>query len=250
MNGLAAPRRSTVGCVIPAGAEPGSIAQVIESLLLQSRVPDVIHVVATEASDETVAAAARYAGPHARVTELGPQFTVVFVHDIAGRTARQAGALNYGYSLVEGYDYLLGVGGDTVAEMRAVEYLEAEATSDARIGGVAAFAGAADGPGDPWHGRSRMHERRPQSAAERRVRLRGRGAMAAGGRFSIFSTQALRDVMEQYHRSAPWTAGGIEDSQLTLQMNRAGYFTRTSPFVRAATTHRPHAFGHAGGAAV
>lgn len=229
MNGLTAPRRSTVGCVIPAVIEPGSIAQVIESLLLQTRVPDVIHVVVTEASEETVTAAAMYAGPHARVTGLGPQFTEVFVHDIARKAARQAGALNYGYSLVEGYDYLLGVGGDTIAETRAVEYLEAEAVSDARIGGVAALA---DVPGDRRYGR------------------RGRGAMPVGGRFSIFSTQALRDVMDQYHRSEPWMTGAVGDAQLTLQINRTGYFTRTSPFVRAAVTHRPYASGHARGTAV
>lgn len=240
MNGLVASRRPTVGCVIPAGVEPGSIAQVIESLLRQTRVPDVIHVIVIEPSADTVAAAARYAGPHAGASELGPQFTEVFVHDIARKAARRAGALNYGYSLVEGYDYLLGVGGDTVAEARAVEYLEAEASSDARIGGVWALPAIEDSS----IGRGFEQNRTP------RVRRGARSRTAVGGRFSIIATQALRDVMAQNHRSAPWTADAVEDSQLTLHINRAGYFTRTSPFVRAVTTHSPHDAGHIRGTAV
>ncbi|HBR88963.1 MAG TPA: glycosyltransferase family 2 protein, partial [Microbacterium sp.] len=37
--------RSTIGCIIPAYNEEESIADVIQSLLAQTRVPDVIHVV-------------------------------------------------------------------------------------------------------------------------------------------------------------------------------------------------------------
>ncbi len=111
-------QRSTIGCVIPAYNEEESIAAVIEGLLAQTRVPDVIHVVVNNTSDETVQIASQYAGPHEIVTELGEQFTEVFVHDIGKNPDKKVGALNYGYSLVEGYDYLLGVDGDTVAENR------------------------------------------------------------------------------------------------------------------------------------
>jgi biofilm PGA synthesis N-glycosyltransferase PgaC len=128
--------RSTIGCVIPAYNEEESIAQVIEALLGQTRVPDVIHVVVNNTSDATVRIASQYAGAHEIVTELGEQFTEVFVHDIGKNPDKKVGALNYGYTLVEGYDYLLGVDGDTVADAKAVEYLESEATSDTRIGGI------------------------------------------------------------------------------------------------------------------
>ncbi len=128
--------RSTIGCIIPAYNEQESIAQVIESLLAQTRVPDVIHVVVNNTSDATVKIASQYAGPHELLTELGEQFTEVFVHDIGKNPDKKVGALNYGYTLVEGYDYLLGVDGDTVADAKAVEYLESEAVSDTRIGGI------------------------------------------------------------------------------------------------------------------
>ncbi|KEP72646.1 glycosyl transferase, partial [Microbacterium sp. SUBG005] len=118
--------RSTIGCVIPAYNEEESIADVIEALLAQTRVPDVIHVV-NNTSDATVKIASEYSGPHELHTELGEQFTEVFVHDIGKNPDKKVGALNYGYSLVEGYDYLLGVDGDTIADSKAVEYLETEA---------------------------------------------------------------------------------------------------------------------------
>jgi hypothetical protein len=118
--------RSTIGCVVPAYNEEESIADVLRSLLGQSRVPDVIHVVVNNTSDATVKIASEFSGPHEITTELGEQFTEVFVHDIGKNPDKKVGALNYGYALVEGYDYLLGVDGDTIADRRAVEFLEAK----------------------------------------------------------------------------------------------------------------------------
>ena len=133
-----APRhRSTIGCVIAVSSEEESIAQVIEGLLGQTRVPDVIHVVVNNTSAATVRIASQYAGAHEVTTDLGEQFTEVFVHDIGKNPDNDVDALDYGYTLVEGYDYLLGVDGNAVADVRAVEYLESEADSDTRIGGRA-----------------------------------------------------------------------------------------------------------------
>jgi biofilm PGA synthesis N-glycosyltransferase PgaC len=132
--------RATIGCVIPASNRQDSIAHVIESVLAQTRVPDVIHVVVSGASDATVEIASQYAGRHELVTELGAQFTEVFVHDIAENPGRPVDALAYGHTLVEGYDYLLGVDVDTVAGTKAVEYLERTAVADSRIGGISAFS--------------------------------------------------------------------------------------------------------------
>jgi cellulose synthase/poly-beta-1,6-N-acetylglucosamine synthase-like glycosyltransferase len=87
--------RSTIGCIIPAYNEEASIAGVIESLLSQTRVPDVIHVVVNNTSDNTVKIASQYAGPHEMTTDLGEQFTEVFVHDIGKNPDKKVGALNY-----------------------------------------------------------------------------------------------------------------------------------------------------------
>lgn len=181
--------RSSIGCVVPAHNKEDSIAQVLEALLGQTRVPDVIHVVVSNTSDRTVGIASSYAGPHEVATELGEQFTEVFVHDIGRIPGTRAGALNYGYTLVEGHDYLLGVDGDVVADVTAVEHLEAEATSDSRIGGISAIS-------------------------------------SLGALFSIFLTQALRDVMNDNHRSTPWIDGSEDADTLSRQLESAGYLSR------------------------
>ncbi|GAA2989144.1 cellulose synthase/poly-beta-1,6-N-acetylglucosamine synthase-like glycosyltransferase [Microbacterium terrae] len=227
--------RATIGCVIPAYNEAESIAAVIEGLLSQTRLPDVIHVVVNNTSDATVKIASQYAGPHEVTTEMGEQFTEVFVHDIGKNPDKKVGALNYGYSLVEGYDYLLGVDGDTIADERAVEYLESEAVSDTRIGGISAIYSIDDRPIKGPIAKFLISGQRSQFAAfNMHNLLRGRNMAVLGGQFSIFSTQALRDVMKQNHQSTPWVKDSeVEDSLLSLQIKSAGYLTKISPVARA-----------------
>ncbi|MGZ0711681.1 glycosyltransferase family 2 protein (plasmid) [Coraliomargarita sp. W4R53] len=227
-------QRSTIGCIIPAYNEEESIAQVIEGLLTQTRVPDVIHVVVNNTSDRTVQLAAQYAGPHELVTELGDQFTEVFVHDIGKNPDKKVGALNYGYTLVEGYDYLLGVDGDTIAEPHAVENLETEIIADTRIGGISAIYTIDN---SPFKGLASflISGQRSQFAAFNLTNLlRGRNMAVLGGQFSIFSTHALREVMQDNRQSTPWVKDSeVEDSLLSLQIKSAGYLTKISPIARA-----------------
>ncbi|MCC4248563.1 MULTISPECIES: glycosyltransferase family 2 protein [Microbacterium] len=227
--------RSTIGCIIPAYNEEESIAQVIEALLGQTRVPDVIHVVVNNTSDATVKIASEYSGPHEISTELGEQFTEVFVHDIGKNPDKKVGALNYGYSLVEGYDYLLGVDGDTIADSKAVEYLETEAVSDSRIGGISAIYTIDDKPIKGLMARFLTAGQRTQFAAfNLQNLLRGRNMAVLGGQFSIFSTNALREAMKQNHQVTPWVKDSeVEDSLLSLQIKSAGYLTKISPYARA-----------------
>jgi len=227
--------RSTIGCVIPAYNEAESIADVIEALLKQTRVPDVIHVVINNTTDDTAKIAAQYAGPHEITTELGEQFTEVFVHDIGKNPDKKVGARNYGYSLVEGCDFLLGVDGDTIAHPKAVEYLEAEAVSDTRIGGISAIYSIDDRPIKGLVAKFLIAGQRTQFAAfNLQNLLRGRNMAVLGGQFSIFSTNALRDAMKANHQSTPWVKDSeVEDSLLSLQIKSAGYLTKISPYARA-----------------
>ncbi|MCR2824227.1 glycosyltransferase family 2 protein [Microbacterium sp. zg.Y909] len=227
--------RSTIGCVIPAYNEEESIGAVLQSLLGQTRVPDVIHVVVNNTTDATVKIASEFAGPHEITTDLGEQFTEVFVHDIGKNPDKKVGALNYGYSLVEGYDYLLGVDGDTVADPRAVEYLETEAVSDSRIGGISAIYSIDDRPIKGLVGKFLIAGQRTQFAAfNLQNLLRGRNMAVLGGQFSIFSTTALREVMKANHQTSPWVKDSeVEDSLLSLQIKSAGYLTKISPYARA-----------------
>ena len=94
--------RPSIGCVIPAYNEADSIAAVLESLLAQTRLPDIIHVIVNNSSDDTVKIASTYAGPHIREIDGREQFTEIYVHDIGKNRDKKVGALNYGFTLVEG----------------------------------------------------------------------------------------------------------------------------------------------------
>jgi len=227
--------RPMVGCIVPAYNEADSIGGVLESLLAQTRLPDVIHVVVNNTTDDTVKIASQYAGPHEVVTDGVMQFTEVFVHDIGVNPDKKVGALNYGYSLIEGCDFLLGVDGDTTASPNAVEQLEAEISSDTRVGGISAIYSIDDTVINGLIPSFLIAGQRAQFAAfNMQNMLRGRNMAVLGGQFSIFSIKALREVMVDSHQATPWVKDSeVEDSLLSLQIKSAGYLTKISAQARA-----------------
>ncbi|MCW2791459.1 MAG: glycosyl transferase, family 2 [Nocardioides sp.] len=227
--------RPTVGCIIPAYNEAETIAGVLDSLLQQTRIPDVIHVIINNTIDESVAIASHYAGPHTRMTETGEQSTVVYVHDIGKNPDKKVGALNYGYSLVETMDYVLGVDGDTTPEPDAVQHLVDEIASDDRIGGISAIYSIDDSALDGPMAKFLIAGQRAQFAAfNMQNMLKGRNMAVLGGQFSIFSAQTLRDVLRESHQRTPWVKDSeVEDSLLSLQIKSAGYLTKISARARA-----------------
>ncbi|MCL8025253.1 glycosyltransferase family 2 protein [Nocardioides bruguierae] len=236
LDGLEAlPVRPTVGCIIPAYNEAETIAGVLDSLLMQTRLPDVIHLIVNNTSDDSVEIASHYAGPHTRMTPTGEQSTVVYVHDIGKNPDKKVGALNYGYSLVEHMDYLLGVDGDTTPEPDAIEHLVAEISSDDRIGGISAIYSIDDSAMDGLMAKFLIAGQRAQfSAFNMQNLLKGRNMAVLGGQFSLFSTQALRDVLRDSHQRTPWVNDSeVEDSLLSLQIKSAGYLTKISARARA-----------------
>jgi biofilm PGA synthesis N-glycosyltransferase PgaC len=227
--------RPTIGCVIPAYNEAESIAAVLDSLLAQTRLPDIIHVIINNTTDDTVKIASEYAGPHVRDINGREQFTEIYVHDIGKNRDKKVGALNYGFTLVEGCDYLLGVDGDTTADPTAVEHLEAEINSDSRIGGISAIFSIDDTEINGLIPAFLITGQRTQFAAfNMQNMLRGRNMAVLGGQFSIFSVPALRQAMEENHQSTPWVKDSeVEDSLLSLQIKSAGYLTKISAQARA-----------------
>lgn len=227
--------RPTIGCIIPAYNEEESIGSVIESLLAQTRLPDVIHVIVNNTTDKTVEVAAGYAGAHSSEIDGVEQFTEVYVHDIGKNPDKKVGALNYGFTLVEGMDYLLGVDGDTVASEKAVEQLEEEIVSDSRIGGISAIYTIDPDPIQGTMAKFLISGQRAQFAAfNMQNMLRGRNMAVLGGQYSIFATKALRDAMTQNHQTTPWVKDSeVEDSLLSLQIKSAGYLTKISARARA-----------------
>lgn len=233
---LAESYRTTIGCIIPAYNEADSIASVLQSLLNQTRIPNVIHVIVNNTTDDTVRVAGEFAGPHMRVDEDGEQFTEIFIHDIGKNPDKKVGALNYGYALVEGCDYLLGVDGDTTAEPTAVADLENEIASDSRIGGISAIYSIDDTTIKGPIASFLIAGQRAQFAAfNMQNMLKGRNMAVLGGQFSIFSTAALRQIMQETHQSTPWVRDSeVEDSLLSLQIKSAGFLTKISAQARAS----------------
>lgn len=227
--------RPVVGCVVPAYNEAESIGSVIEGLLAQTRVPDSIHIVVNNSTDDTVKIASTYAGPHEVVVDGEEQFCEVFVHDIGKNPEKKVGALNYGFFLVEGSDYLLGVDGDTVPAPDATKQLVDEISTDLRIGGISAIYSIDDRPIKGFIPKFLIAGQKAQFAAfNMQNLLRGRNMAVLGGQFSIFSVRALREVMQHNHQNAPWVKDSeIEDSLLSLQIKSAGYLTKISPTARA-----------------
>jgi len=227
--------RPTLGCIIPAYNEEATIAGVLDSLLAQTRLPDAIHVVVNNTNDNTAEVASHYAGPHVRGDVDEEQLTTIYVHDIGENPDKKVGALNYGFALVEGMDYLLGVDGDTTADPRAVEFLIEEMESDERIGGISAVYSIDDSDVDGLLAKFLIAGQRAQfSAFNLQNLLKGRNMAVLGGQYSIFSVEALQAVIRDTHQRAPWVRDSeIEDSLLSLQIKSAGYLTKISAGARA-----------------
>ncbi|WP_265523593.1 glycosyltransferase family 2 protein [Oerskovia flava] len=228
-------RRATIGAVVPAYNEAATIKSVLKGLLRQTRLPDVVHVVVNNTSDKTFAKASKLAGEHTVVRKGVEQTTRVYVHDLGTLADKKVGALNYGYRLVQGADYLLGVDGDTVLAKDAVERLEEEMSSDPRIGGISAIytVDATDaGPGLP---RFLLTGQRAQFAAfNMQNLLRGRNMAVLGGQASLFRMAALEAVMAAHHQRNPWVSDSeVEDSLLSLQIKSLGFSTKISATARA-----------------
>jgi cellulose synthase/poly-beta-1,6-N-acetylglucosamine synthase-like glycosyltransferase len=230
-----APRHATISCVIPAYNEESTIADVLTSLLAQTRPPDVVHVVINNTDDDTPEIAGRFVGEHTRVVKGEVFRTVVHVHDIGENPDKKVGALNYGFLVSRGHDYILGVDGDTTLERRCVEWLEKEMVTDPRIGGLSAIYTFDKSAVQGAMARFLVAGQRAQFAGFNMDNLvRGRNMAVLGGQCSLFSVRALEAVMYRHHQSAPWVRDSeVEDSKLSLQIKDAGFSTKISARARA-----------------
>ncbi len=228
--------RPFIGCVIPAYNEAETIEEVLRSLLKQSRLPDEIHVIINNTSDESFEIASKFAGPHSKGKKKGKiQTTEVYVHDIGENKDKKVGALNYGFDLIPHADYLLGVDGDTTLARDCVERLEEEILSDTRIGGISAIYSIDDTSFKGAVAPLLIAGQRAQFAAfNMQNMLKGRNMAVLGGQCSIFSMKALQEVMVENHQQTPWVSDSeVEDSLLSLQIKSAGYLTKISARARA-----------------
>ena len=228
-------RHATISCVIPAYNEESTIADVLSSLLSQTRLPDAIHVVINNTDDDTPEIARRFEGEHQRVVKGEVFTTVVHVHDIGANPDKKVGALNFGYYVSRGHDYILGVDGDTTLDRRCVEWLEKEMVSDPRIGGISAIYTFDKTRVKGAMARFLLAGQRAQFAGFNMDNLvRGRNMAVLGGQCSLFNVRALESVMYRHHQAAPWVRDSeVEDSKLSLQIKDAGFSTKISAHARA-----------------
>src|SRR6476661_3380596 len=75
-------RHATIACIIPAYNEEATIGDVLASLLEQTRLPDVIHVIVNNTDDNTLDVVEPYLGLHERTVKGVVFQTRVFVHDL------------------------------------------------------------------------------------------------------------------------------------------------------------------------
>jgi poly-beta-1,6-N-acetyl-D-glucosamine synthase len=231
----ATPRNATISCIIPCYNEQDTIEDVIKSLLAQTRLPDVIHVIINNTDDDTPEIARQFEGRHTRMVKGDEFVTTVHVHDMGVNPDKKVGALNYGYFLSRGYDFILGVDGDTTLARDAVERLELEMTDDPRIGGLSAIYTIDKSRHKGLMARFLVAGQRAQFGAFNMDNLlRGRNMAVLGGQCSLFSVRALETVMIRHHQQAPWVRDSeVEDSKLSLQIKDAGYSTKISATARA-----------------
>jgi cellulose synthase/poly-beta-1,6-N-acetylglucosamine synthase-like glycosyltransferase len=228
-------RHATIACIIPAYNEQDTIAEVLTSLLAQTRLPDVIHVVVNNTDDSTLEVVAPFVGHHTRTVKGVRYETRVHVHDLGENADKKVGALNYGFRLSRTYDYIVGVDGDTTLDKHAVEYLELEIVDDPRIGGISAIYSIDKSKINGGMAKFLVAGQRAQFAGFNMDNLlRGRNMAVLGGQCSIFSVAALKAVMERYHQRSPWVRDSeVEDSKLSLQIKDVGYSTKISSRARA-----------------
>lgn len=226
---------ATIACIIPAYNEEDSIERTLESLMTQTRPPNIVHVVVNNTSDDTTWIARNYEGVHEIEYHGQLRRMEIVVHDIGKNKDKKVGALNYGWELSKEFDFILGVDGDTVLDRKCVEKLEAEMLSDTRIGGISAIYSFDRKDGDSAFEKFLIAGQRQQFAGfELDNLLRNRNMAVLGGQCSLLRSEALVEVMKANRQSTPWvTDSSVEDSLLSLQIKSAGYMTKISATARA-----------------
>lgn len=226
---------ATIAAVIPAYNEENSIAATIESLLAQTRPPDVIFVMVNNCTDETLFIANEFIGEHSLHYRDKTFNCSVNVVNMGKNEDKKVGALNLAWTLARDYTYILGVDGDTVLEKNCISQLTLEMTSDSRIGGISAIYGFDQGPVRGPVGNFLVRSQRFQFAGFNLDNLlRSRNMTVLGGQCSLLSTRAMKETVAANHQTAPWvTDSEIEDSLLSIQLRSAGFRTKISATARA-----------------
>lgn len=201
--------------LIPAYNEEGSISATIESVLAQTRVPDVIVVVPNGCSDDTA--------------EIARQFPVT-VMELPRLEHKKSEALNLAWSEYGvDADLVISMDADTVFPSNAVADWEGEFLGNRNLGGSTSKF-TIQGPGIL----TRIQKSEFSAGIDASLRKGSTTVLAGAG--ACFDGDILRDVASRPDREGPWSyTSQVEDFELTYRIREMGFKCQVSPKVRAYT---------------
>lgn len=208
---------SKIVVLVPAYNEADSIASTIRSLLSQTAAISDIVIIPNNCSDNTAAIARSFP---------------VTVHEMEVNPDRKAGAMNEGWSLYcDDADYVFTMDADTVLEPSTIKSLLTTMNSSTDLAGVCARYFAAPGKGIVWN-----LQRLEYVRADDNRHLRDWKVQVASGAAVMYRNSALKEVMAERNRPAPWDATSmIEDYGLTLDLKELGYSVIASTMAKVHT---------------
>ncbi len=215
----------TVAIIIPAYNEEESIAQTIESILAQKIAEHVtvmaVVVVPNNCTDRTVEISRGYQDQGVKVLEM------------AKNPDKKSGAMNAAWLAYGQYaDFVFTMDADTVVKPETLGEMIADfgAAHNTR-GAVCARYWAKDNTGLARRLQS-LEYTRFDDARE----LRGWRVQVASGAAVLYRQQALREVVKESGRAAPWdTTSLIEDYALTLDLKALGFSVRAARYAHVLT---------------
>lgn len=214
--------------LVPAYNEAGSIANTIEALLAQDRVPDHIVIVPNGCTDETAS--------------IARQFDVT-VFELPKLEHKKSQALNMAWSKYgREADVVICLDADTILPPNAIGDWEQEFANE--VGAMPTTQ--VKQRNRPLGGSSSKFTMRGDDFLTRLQRAefsrwtdtalaRGWTSVLAGTGCAI-SGEALRAVIDKTGREGPWSYDSqVEDFELTYMIRKLGYRCQVSPTVRAYT---------------
>lgn len=210
-----------VAVIVPAHNEADQIGDTIESLLGQTRHPDVLVIACDNCTDATVEIASTYP---------------VIVMETTENQARKAGAMNQAWQqYCRGADFVLTMDADTILAYDTIERMMAGVLTDRGRAAVCARYWAKEGHGLAWQ-MQRLEYARYDDTRE----LRGWRVQVASGAASMYRGSVLRQVVANFDRPAPWDESSlIEDYGLTLDLKELGYEVRAAQHATVLTDTPP-----------
>ncbi|GAA5003254.1 hypothetical protein GCM10023206_06770 [Acinetobacter puyangensis] len=198
--------------IIPAHNEENDLPKTLQSISKQTVKPGLVVVVADNCSDRTV--------------EIAKAFNVTVVETIDNKH-KKAGALNYGWNMVNDYEYVATLDADTILEEEDfIEKLLAQLKSDPNVAGIM--------PRYTVQHSNLLERMQMLEFASTTLELLRRGCHThtLGGQFSLFRNEILKEIKLSY---GVWSHDSVvEDMELTVRLWKRGYRCAVSSDTRAA----------------